>query len=138
MQSSSVFSTIFTANPDVNVIEAVEGIPSKITESMNRSLTRPVTDAEIHAALLEMGPTKAPGVDGMTPLLYQSYWSTVGEDVVAAVRSFFHSSHLLRSVNQTLITLIPKANCPTSPSQFRPISLCNVSYKIITKFLQTG
>ncbi|XP_058222888.1 uncharacterized protein LOC131332605 [Rhododendron vialii] len=82
-----------------------------------------------------MGPTKAPGVDGMTALFYQSYWSIVGKDVVAAVKSFFHSSHLLRLVNQMLITLIPKVGCPTTPGQFCPISLCNVSYKLITKIL---
>ncbi|XP_058208113.1 uncharacterized protein LOC131321121 [Rhododendron vialii] len=51
----------------------------------------------------------------MTALFYQSYWSTVGKDVVAAVKSFFHSSHLLRSMNQTLITLILKVGRPTMP-----------------------
>ncbi|KAG5563042.1 hypothetical protein RHGRI_005701 [Rhododendron griersonianum] len=93
------------------------------------------TNSEILFALKGMGPTKAPGVDGMTPLFFQSYWPTVGDDVIAAVKSFFHSSNMLRSVNQTLITVIPKVKCPTKPSQFRPISLCTVSYKIITKIL---
>ncbi|KAF7135390.1 hypothetical protein RHSIM_Rhsim08G0109800 [Rhododendron simsii] len=129
------FTTLFSANPSIQVQETVEAIPSKLTDDMNRSLTRSVTDLEIHTALMDMGPSKAPGVDGMTALFYHSYWSTVGEDVVAAVKSFFHSSHLLRSVNQTLITLIPKVSCPTTPGQFRPISLCNVSYKLITKIL---
>ncbi|KAF7129273.1 hypothetical protein RHSIM_Rhsim10G0138700 [Rhododendron simsii] len=61
---------------------------------MNRSLTRSVTDLEIHTALMDMGPTKAPRVDGMTALFYQSYWSTVGEDVVAAVKSFFDTNYI--------------------------------------------
>ncbi|KAH7850637.1 hypothetical protein Vadar_000709 [Vaccinium darrowii] len=69
--------------------EAVDVIPSKITDAMNQLLTRSVTDSEIHAALMEMEPTKAPGVDGMTALFYQTYWSTVGADLVAAIKSFF-------------------------------------------------
>ncbi|KAH7834751.1 hypothetical protein Vadar_019280 [Vaccinium darrowii] len=93
---------------DLHIEEIVEAIPHKITDSMNQRLTRPVTDSEIHTALMGMGLTTALGIDDMTPLFYQSYWSIVGADVVAAVKRFFHSSHLLRSVNQTLITLIPK------------------------------
>lgn len=129
------FSGIFMASGNLNVQDTVSVIPSKISSAMNHSLTRPIADLEVLEALKGMGPTKAPGVDGMTPLFFQTYWTTVGADIIAAVKSFFHTSHLLRSTNQTLITLIPKVNCPTKPSQFRPISLCNVTYKIITKIL---
>lgn len=59
----------------------------------------------------------------------------MGTDITAAIQGFFPGGHLLRSLNQTLITLIPKTTCPTKPSQYRPVSLCNVLYKIITKIL---
>lgn len=39
------------------------------------------------------------------------------------------------SLNSTFITLIPKVDVPDSPKQFRPIGLCNVTYKIITKVI---
>lgn len=84
---------------------------------------------------MAMHPSKAPGIDGMTTLFFQTYWHILGPDVTAVVQSFFHNSHLLQSINQTLITLIPKNNCPTKPEHFRPISLCNVIYKLITKIL---
>lgn len=129
------FSGLFEANPTIQKQETVEAIPNCVSDAMNRSLTRPVTDLEIHEALMMMGPTKAPGIDGMTALFYQSHWDIVGHDVCATIKSFFHSSYLLRSINQTLITLIPKVNNPGKPIQFCPISLCNVMYKLIAKIM---
>ena len=51
------------------------------------------------------------------------------------MQTFFHSGSLLKSLNQTYLTLIPKVNFPEVLSQFRPISLCNVIYKIISKLM---
>jgi hypothetical protein len=51
------------------------------------------------------------------------------------VHAFFHSGFLLKSLNYSFITLIPKTPTPEIVSQFRPISLCNVTYKIISKIL---
>lgn len=41
----------------------------------------------------------------------------------------------ISEVSQTLLTLIPKCDVPSNASQFRPISLCNVAYKVVTKVL---
>lgn len=51
------------------------------------------------------------------------------------VRSFFASGFFLKQLNHTFIALIPKCNNPVLADQFRPISLCNVSYKICSKIL---
>ncbi|KAL0444981.1 UNVERIFIED_CONTAM: LINE-1 reverse transcriptase [Sesamum latifolium] len=48
---------------------------------------------------------------------------------------FFVTGRLLKQVNSTLISLIPKVNNPTVVAEFRPISCCNVLYKVITKIL---
>ncbi|KAL0416191.1 UNVERIFIED_CONTAM: hypothetical protein Slati_3451000 [Sesamum latifolium] len=52
-----------------------------------------------------------------------------------AVLEFFQNGRLLKQVNATLLTLIPKVRAPTTVSDFRPISCCNVLYKAITKIL---
>jgi len=56
-------------------------------------------------------------------------------EVFQLVRLFFETGTLDPFLNQTYITLIPKVKNPESINQFRPISLCNFSYKIIAKVL---
>ena len=57
----------------------------------------------------------------------------MGNDVTLAILDFFSSGCILSSANFTNIVLIPKVKSPKSVSQFRPISVCNVLYKIISK-----
>ena len=82
-----------------------------------------------------MALLKAPGPDGMPPLFFQTYWTEVGMDVTQAVLSCLNSGSILKSINHAFIALIPKINNPERVSDFRPISLCNVIYKIINKVI---
>ena len=68
-------------------------------------------------------------------LFYRNNWDVVGEDVQKVVMSFLENRKLLREINNTLITLIPKTVCPENVSDFRPISCCNVIYKIASKMI---
>ena len=82
-----------------------------------------------------MEPTKAPGPDGMNALFYQKIWYVVGKDVVTAVLDFLNDGILLPALNHTDIVHIPKGKNPEKMSNFRPINLCNVIYKIISNVL---
>ena len=59
----------------------------------------------------------------------------MGEDVIEAVLSILNSGYLLQKINFTQIVLIPKVPNPRKMTDFRPISLCNIVYKIISKVL---
>ena len=82
-----------------------------------------------------MAPIKAPGPDGMPPLFFQHFWPMIEGDVTHSVLSWLNSGTLPYPVNHTFITLIPKKKNPSSVSEYRPISLCNVLYKIFSKVL---
>uniref|UniRef100_A0A803PYY8 Reverse transcriptase domain-containing protein n=1 Tax=Cannabis sativa TaxID=3483 RepID=A0A803PYY8_CANSA len=78
---------------------------------------------------------KTPGPDGFNSNFYKATWSTVRNDVLYAASSFLNGNGDVAPLNTTLITLIPKVKQPTSISEYRPISLCNIVYKIISKII---
>lgn len=90
---------------------------------------------EVKKAVFGISADSTPGPDGFSSLLYQVCWNIVGDDVVAAVTDFFNGAYMPRSFTATMIVLLPKRENPQTWPDFRPISLCNVSNKIISKIL---
>jgi hypothetical protein len=71
----------------------------------------------------------------MPALFYKHYWSIIESDVINTVTSFFSNGYMLKAINHTFLALIPKSNAASTVHHFRPISLCNVIYKTISKIL---
>jgi hypothetical protein len=71
----------------------------------------------------------------LLPSFTKKYWPHVSKDILACVNHFFQNHQLLQELNHTFITLVPKKSGSHSVHHFRPISLCNISYKIISKIL---
>ena len=83
-----------------------------VSESMNEVLTRPYVHEEVDVAIKQMAPLKAPGPDGMPHFFFQNFWSDIGLDVSKAVLSCLNSGTILKSINHTFLTLIPKVKNP--------------------------
>ncbi|KAA3460632.1 Retrovirus-related Pol polyprotein LINE-1 [Gossypium australe] len=86
-------------------------------------------------AIFDMAPLKAPGSDGYHALFFQSQWGILGNDVCQWVKGFFEGRPIEAKLNNTLIVLIPKKESPKDFSQYRPISLCFVLYKLVMKVI---
>ena len=110
-------------------------IKPAISGDQARIMTQEVTREEIEKTMFGLNKDKAPGPDGYGAFFFHKAWDIVGDDVVEAIRAFFHSGKLLRELNCTLITLVPKCSSPSTCNDFRPISCCNTIYKCISKII---
>ena len=129
------YEKLFASSNPKNMEQILNGVQEVVTDSMRTKLAQAYSVDEVEKAIKDMAPLKAPGPDGMPPLFYHTYWSDIGMDITQAILSCLNSSSLLKSINHTFITLIPKVKNPERVSKFRPISLCNVIYKIINEVL---
>jgi hypothetical protein len=129
------FTGLFSSNHAGDIDNCVQPIARCVTEEMNEELLKPFEVEEIHGALCQMGPLKAPGPDGFPAGFFQKNWKIMGRDICQAILSTLNSGVMPDGLNSTNIALIPKVNSPSTVSEFRPISLCNVMYKLISKVL---
>ena len=106
-----------------------------VNEEHGLTLTRPVTDKEIKDTLFDIRDDKAPGPDGFSSAFFKKAWNIIGFDVCEAVKEFFRSGRLLKQINHAAVVLVPKNANASRVEDFRPISCCNVVYKLISKII---
>lgn len=116
---------------NMNIV--LDAIPVRVTEEMNLMLTAEYTKEEVKTALFQMAPSKAPGPDGFPVQFFQKHWAVCGYEVTDIVNKIVEGKESPASINNTFLVLISKVKSPVLLSQFRPISLCNVLYKIASK-----
>ncbi|XP_020698808.2 uncharacterized protein LOC110111333 [Dendrobium catenatum] len=98
-------------------------------------LTAPISDDDIKAVIFHGSSNSSPGPDGFNFEFYKSSWLFTGPLICKAVKSFFSKGYLPKFIKASAIALIPKTAHASNITDFRPIALCNVFYKIITKIM---
>ncbi|XP_010445926.1 PREDICTED: uncharacterized protein LOC104728667 [Camelina sativa] len=107
----------------------------RCSEEDSNWLTRVVMGKEIKRILFAMPSDKSSGLDGYTVEFFRAAWDTLGAELVVAVQSFFAKGFLPKGLNSTILALIPKKKDAKEMRDYRPISCCNVLYKVISKVI---
>lgn len=121
----------FSESP--NLVE--DNISCKLSQENASTLCDQVSDEEIINAVKLANTSKALGPDGFNAFFIKICWPIIGEDICVAIKDFFRSNQLLKQVKNNFIALIRKCEDLVSPKDFRPISLANELYKIISRIL---
>jgi hypothetical protein len=98
-------------------------------------MDHPFSEEEIDLALKEMPPDHAPGPDGFNGFFFKKCWHLI-KDYFYRLHACFYSGNInLECINGSYIVLIPKKDNPQTANDFRPISLLNLSLKVLKKLL---
>eukprot|EP00253_Pinus_taeda_P023063 PITA_23063 len=123
--------------PNINITEAIDNIIRHITriitEDHNTLLLKPISLQEVESAVNQLKAGKAPGPDGFTSNFLQHFWDLIKWEVWQVVEESRTLQWMYPGMNATFIALIPKVEESNTPDKYRPIALCNIIYKIVSK-----
>eukprot|EP00253_Pinus_taeda_P023386 PITA_23386 len=122
-----------TGSRSAAIRSVTQHIPKIITKDHNQNLLKPVSMQEVEEAMAQLKDGKAPGPDGFTSNFFHEFWELISTEVWELVEESRSMHWLLPSLNSTFIALVPKGEESNTPDKFRPIALCNVIYKLISK-----
>lgn len=106
-------------------------------------LTQHLPDAQYHvdyntlkAFVFGMKPHKAPGIDGISPIILQKAFDTIGNHLMMILNGCIMLNYFPDVWKKGIVVLIPKpnnGNCPAAKC-FRPITLLPIIGKILERF----
>ena len=105
------FETIYKSDQPTSFEASLSSITTRVSLDMNEELLVDFKAKGVWYALKQMHLTKAPKLDGMSPIFFKHYWNIVGPEVVNCVLSSLNSSRMPCRLNETYICQIGRASC---------------------------
>ena len=128
---SHLYSPKTTSNNLQNIF--LSNLDRQLSPAQALSCEGSLSLPELDTALHQLNVNKSPGLDGLPVEFYTTFWSLLKHDIHALSTYVFHHASLSSSQQQAVIVLLPKTGDLRLLQNWRPISLLNVDYKLITK-----
>lgn len=93
------------------------------------------SELEVRAAIFQKALSKVPGPDGFSAVCFQKCWNSIRDELTSKIYVMLNESIIDEGINDNIFALVPKTKIRTPLEEFRPISLCYVIGKVITKVL---
>ena len=117
--------------------QAQQKFLSNITKTLSSEskikLEMDITFTELTKSVQNMKTNKSPGPDGIISEFYQTFWHLIGPVFYEMIKNMYGSGEMTFTQYQSLITLLYKKGVREDIRNWRPISLLNCDYKIISK-----
>lgn len=108
---------------------------SAVSSAELEMLVAPFTENEVKEAVWSCDGSKSPGPDGLNFKFLKEFWEMVKGDFMGMLRDFHMNGKLVRGFNPSFIVIIPKKEDAVSLNDYRPISLIESAYKVLSKLL---
>jgi len=131
----SYFTDLFNRTAETSPAQFISSVHPKIDDTDHEALISPATFHEVKRALFSMKGIKSPGPDGIHAIFYKENWQTVSRSFLNFINSALDSGSVPTTLLEAHMILIPKEQNPDSINKFRPITLLNVAYKVLTKLI---
>eukprot|EP00253_Pinus_taeda_P007997 PITA_07997 len=121
----------------ISHIQNDQGERVETHEEHNLLLLQPIQLHEVDNAVKNLKSGKAPGPDGFTSDFFHHFWDLIQIEVWQLVEESRALRWMYPGLNATFLALIPKSAKANKPEKYRPIVLCNIIYKILSKVIAT-
>jgi hypothetical protein len=129
---TSKFKMIRTDVDDTRAL--LQRLPTRLPAITNAAFETPITQGEVQLAITQ-GKKKSPGPDGLTSEFYNEYWTIVKTEVTQMIREMFEMDATTHQLKVEIMASLPKHAKATKLTDYRPITLLNLDYKILTRVI---
>ena len=136
-ETTNFYKRLYTSEKTDDLAQdyLLNNLKQTLTDEDKDSIEGEITLDEILTAIKSLANEKSPGCDGLTAEFYKTFCNVIGNDLVEVINNGFQKGELSITMRRGVIVLIPKGGEKTLLKNWRPISLLNYDYKIITKVL---
>ena len=107
----------------------------KLSEDEKSFCDKDITEKEIETIIKSLKFNRSPGEDGIINEFCQTYWYLIKQELTFIIQYSFNKFTLPPSQYNAMISLLYKKGDREELSNWRPISLLNIDYKLVTKIL---
>ena len=125
--------TVF--QPDYSNLDNFLGTLSQLCQVSQDALVEPLTEEEIKDVVKSCTNGKSPGLDGLTYEFFKTTWSIIGPSFTKVLQAQLDRSRLMESGRHGVTRLIPNVEGVPDVTQFRPITLLQTDYRLLSKCL---
>jgi exonuclease III len=108
---------------------------SILSENEKLTLDEDLTIQEFDTAVKQIKLGSSPGIDGLSNKFIKKYWSLFRVPLYRYTVFCLNTGNLTQSFRTAKVRLIPKKGDPKKIGNWRPISLLNCFYKLISRVL---
>jgi len=106
-----------------------------VLDGANEVLEEPITIDELSHAVKQGKSNKAPGRDGICLEFYKKTWETTKQELLEIMNDMYREGQITDQQKHGIIVCVPKHTAPTSPKDYRPLTLLNTDYKLLTRII---